>query len=89
MRYDAPMRRAVCTSLVLLTSACTVSDAVDSLSDESPPPVLGRPGWVRFSAGTGAWIGGGVGLVATVALLPITWPLSVNTPSLLIHTRLG
>lgn len=76
-RYHAPMRRAVCISILLLAPACSVSDAVGKLQADSPPAELGRPGWVRTSAGTGAWLGGVVGLAASVVLLPITYPLSL------------
>ena len=77
MLYHAPMRRAVCISAILLASACTVSDAVHVLEEENPPEALGRPGWVRTSAGTGAWVGGAVGLLASVVLLPFTYPMSL------------
>lgn len=64
-------------TILLLAPACTVSNAVDKLRDENPPQELGRPGWVRTSAGTGAWVGGAVGMLASVVLLPITYPLSL------------
>lgn len=77
MRYHGPMRRAVCIALLLLASACTVSNAVEKMQRESPPAELGRPEWVRSAAGTGAWIGGSVGLLVSVVLLPVSYPLSL------------
>jgi len=63
--------------LALLMSACTLPHAAETLASEAPPPELGRPGWVRESAGAGAWVGGVFGGVAAVVLLPVTYPLSV------------
>src|SRR5690606_12310977 len=59
-----------------LASACVVSETVSTLDRESPPSHLGRPGWVRATARVGAWTGAVVGAVASVALLPVTWPIS-------------
>jgi hypothetical protein len=64
-------------ALLFLLSACAVPQAVGSLQDRSPPPEFGRPGWVRTLAGTGAWIGGLTGGVVSIALLPITYPISL------------
>lgn len=69
-------RRAV-PVLVLLLSACTLPETVENLERESPPPELGRPGFVRIAARTGAWAGGAVGGVASLLLLPITYPISL------------
>ena len=77
MRYHSPMRRAVCGFLLLLASACAVPTAVDLLQDENPPAELGRPDWVRTTAGAGAWIGGVVGTLISVILLPVNYPLSL------------
>ena len=70
------MRRCF-PALFLAFAACTAPQVATDLGQESPPPELGRPGWVRFSAATGAWVGAGVGAVASVVLLPITWPISL------------
>ena len=60
-----------------LLQGCVVPRAVGRLQDLCPPPEFGRPGWVRACAGTGAWIGGVVGGVASIVLLPVTWPISL------------
>ena len=64
------------TGLCLL-AACAIPRTVARLQDRNPPPEFGRPAWVRFFAGTGAWIGGVVGGAASIVLLPVTWPLSL------------
>ena len=61
----------------LLLGACAIPNVIGGLDDRSPPPEFGRPGWVRVCAGVGAWTGGIVGGVVSVALLPITWPISL------------
>lgn len=58
-------------------SACSIPRTVERLQDRNPPPEFGRPGWVRASAGAGAWIGGVLGGVASVVLLPVTYPISL------------
>ena len=71
------MTRLIFTVPVLiLLSGCVIPRTVDRLQASSPPPEFGRPGWVRAMAGTGAWVGGVVGGVASIALLPVTYPLS-------------
>jgi hypothetical protein len=78
-------RRSLCGRLVaraaiataLLCPACAVTQAVDTLHYEAPPPELGRPGWVRGAARLGAWLGAAVGAVASIATLPITYPISL------------
>jgi hypothetical protein len=71
------MARPFFTALLLaLSSSCTVSQSIDNLAAECPPPEYGRPGYVRTCAGVGAWIGGIIGGVASVVLWPVTWPLS-------------
>ena len=70
------MRRSIALSALLL-SGCTVSHGIDTLASACPPPEFGRPLWVRFFAGTGAWIGGIAGGVVSVAALPITYPISL------------
>src|SRR5262249_44808592 len=58
-------------------TACSLPGTVDRLQGNNPPPEFGRPGWVRGSAGVGAWIGGIVGGVASIVVLPITYPISL------------
>jgi hypothetical protein len=70
------MRRTVVVSLCLLLGACAIPNSIEALSRRAPPPEFGRPAWVRFCAGTGAWIGGIVGGGASIVLLPVTWPIS-------------
>ena len=70
------MRGPVFT-FVLLAGACSVPQTIADLQDRSPPPAYGRPGWVRTSAGVGAWIGGVLGGAVSVVLLPVTYPLSL------------
>ncbi len=61
----------------LLLGSCALPTTIEALDDRNPPPEFGRPAWVRVSAGVGAWIGGIVGGVGAVVLLPITYPLSL------------
>lgn len=61
---------------VLMLGACSIPNTIEQLGDSNPPPEFGRPAWVRTTAGVGGWIGGIIGGVASIALLPITWPLS-------------
>ena len=71
------MVRRTCVSLLpLLLGACALTNGVDILDDRSPPPELGRPGWVRGCAAVGAWIGGIGGGVVSIVLLPVTLPIS-------------
>ncbi len=72
------MRRPSRWSLLpaLLLGACAIPNTVEQLGDSSPPPEFGRPAWVRATAGFGGWVGGVIGGVGAIALLPITWPLS-------------
>lgn len=70
------MRRSCFALLLLLCCSCAVTRTVDALEDRSPPPEFGRPAWVRTVAGIGAWAGAVVGGVASIVLLPVTWPLS-------------
>ena len=71
------MRAWTLGSVALLLSSCTLPYAAETLSQEAPPPELGRPWWVRGPAGFGAWVGGAVGAVAAVVALPVTYPLSL------------
>lgn len=70
------MRHLLLPALVLLAS-CTFGKALANLENESPPPELGRPGYVRGFAKVGAVTGGVIGAVVSVVLLPITWPISM------------
>lgn len=72
----SPMHRATLLCGFLSLSACATTDIVAGF-DRSPPPDLGRPGWVRTAAGVGGWIGGAVGGVVSIVLLPVTYPLSL------------
>ena len=71
-----PMRLPQCLLLSCLC-ACSAPKVVSDLDGESPPPELGRPGWVRVTAKVGAVAGAGVGAVASLILLPITFPISL------------
>lgn len=59
-----------------MLGSCALPTTLEALDDRNPPPEFGRPGWVRVAAGTGAWIGGIAGGVLSIALLPVTWPIS-------------
>lgn len=61
----------------LFLCGCAIPRAIDTLDDRCPPPEFGRPGWVRTLAGAGGWFGGIIGGVASVVLLPVTYPLSL------------
>lgn len=61
--------------LLLVLPACVVQRTVGNLQERCPPAEFGRPGWVRACAGTGAWIGGIVGGVFSIVLLPVTYPV--------------
>lgn len=70
-------RHLFIVSGLLLLNSCAIPRMVDRLHDTSPPPEFGRPWIVRFLAGTGAWVGGIAGGVVSVALLPVTYPISL------------
>lgn len=70
------MARALfCAVSLCVLPACAVPRTVALLQERSPPPEFGRPGWVRACAGTGAWIGGVIGAIGSVVLLPVTYPI--------------
>ena len=72
------MRTALLTVVALLPGCAvfeSVPNTVETYQQENPPPELGRPGWVRTSAGVGGWIGGVAGAAVSVVLLPITYPV--------------
>lgn len=62
---------------VLMFTSCAIPNTIEMLGDRSPPPEFGRPGWVRAVAGVGGWVGGIIGGVASIATLPISYPLSL------------
>lgn len=62
---------------ILLLGSCAIPNTIEMLGDSSPPPEFGRPLWVRTFAGIGGWAGGIVGGVASIATLPLTYPLSL------------
>ncbi|MEZ5963931.1 MAG: hypothetical protein R3F56_08820 [Planctomycetota bacterium] len=70
------VRRAAWICLFAV-AGCTLPETVENLERENPPAALGRPGFVRVGARAGAWIGGAVGGVASIVLLPVTYPLSL------------
>ena len=69
--------RCWATLSILCLGACSVPGTVERLGDTNPTPQLGRPAWVRAAATTGAAAGGAAGSVVSVALLPVTWPISL------------
>ncbi len=69
--------RALLLPFVSLFASCAVPSVIGRLDDRSPPPEFGRPGWVRVCAQVGAWGGGLIGGVASVVVLPVTYPLSL------------
>jgi hypothetical protein len=69
--------RALLCLFPLLLGSCAIPESIETLGETSPPPEFGRPFYVRFFAGTGAWIGGIIGGVASIVVLPITYPLSL------------
>ena len=58
--------------LLLIASGCAIPNTIEALGDRSPPPEFGRPGWVRAFAGVGGWIGGIVGGVVSIGVLPVS-----------------
>ncbi len=82
MRVYSKMWAAAAVPVLLLglsVGGCTASktSTVAALDAYDPAPDLGRPGWIRSTAGFAAWIGGGIGVVASLAFLPITYPTSL------------
>ena len=55
------MRRWFAVLLLAALPACSIGQVLTDLREESPPPELGRPGWVRYSARGGALLGAGTG----------------------------
>ena len=73
------MRRAPTLAGLLLAglASCSFPAVTANLREESPPPELGRPEWVTAPANVGSIVGGAVGGIASIVLLPITWPISL------------
>ena len=78
------MRSLACVLSVL--AACSAPQVVSDLG-EAPPPELGRPGWVRTSARVGAWLGAVPGAALSVALLPVTYPITLLADEPLGYSR--
>ena len=58
-------------AIVSERSPPAIPSTIEQLEDSSPPPEFGRPQWVRATAGFGGWVGGVIGGVGAIALLPI------------------
>ena len=71
------MKRTHFSVFGLLLGSCAIPNTIEGLDDRCPPPEFGRPGWVRVCAGAGAWVGGILGGVVSIATLPVTYPLSL------------
>ncbi|MBK8975708.1 MAG: hypothetical protein IPM29_07265 [Planctomycetes bacterium] len=84
MTSQSPLTRgrpAPVLAVLLLVGAasldgCSLPGTVAELTDQCPSPGGTRPGWVRAPARVGAWIGGALGAVVSIAALPITWPIA-------------
>ncbi len=68
-------------------ASCSFPAVTANLREESPPPELGRPAWVTAPANVGSIVGGAVGGIASIVLLPITWPISLLADEPLGHDR--
>jgi outer membrane biosynthesis protein TonB len=82
MRVYSKMWAAAAVPVLLLglsAGGCTASktSTVALLDEYDPAPDLGRPGWIRTTAGFSAWVGGAVGFVVSLAVLPVTYPVSL------------
>ncbi len=82
MRVYSKIWAAAAVPVLLLglsTGGCTANktSTLAALDEYDPAPDLGRPGWIRATAGFAAWVGGGIGVVASLALLPVTYPVSL------------
>ena len=76
MRIRAFLLLAV-VSLTGCSSFSKVVHTVDRQDRFGPPNDFARPGYVRYTARTGAWLGGVVGAFGSIATLPLTWPLTL------------
>ena len=70
------LRRLLLPTVLIAMSGCAIPSIVRSVHEHSPAAELGRPGWVQGASEAGAWVGGAVGAVFSIAALPLTWPLS-------------
>lgn len=62
-------------AMSLPAGGCSVAETIQRFDLENPAPELGRSDWVRGTAGVGAWVGGVIGGVASLVLLPVTYPI--------------
>jgi hypothetical protein len=74
---------------LLCLGACSIPSSIERLGDTSPPADFGRPGYVRALASLGAWVGGLAGGAASIALLPLTWPISAMCDENLVEDSRG
>ncbi len=81
------MFRRLALLVAFAVSGCTLPETVENLERENPPPELGRPTFVRIAARSGAWIGGVAGGVFSLALLPVTYPVSLLADCPLGYSR--
>ncbi len=72
---------------LLTLPSCSFPRVVHDLHTHAPPAELGRPGWVRGVARFGSWVGAVGGAVASVAVLPITYPISLLADEPLGYSR--
>ncbi len=72
-----PRRAVLVLSLAALMGGCSFSRVVGDLDRESPPQDLGRPAYVRYTARTGAWLGGLGGGLMSLVTLPVTYPITL------------
>ena len=70
------MRRPIFIPALLLLASCGATETFSRL-DQCPPAEFGRPGWIRACAGTGGFVGGVVGGIVSIALLPVSYPLTL------------
>lgn len=84
------IRAVLVLGLVTAFAGCSYSRVVGNLDRQDrvgPPQDFGRPGYVRYTARTGAWLGGLVGAVASIVTLPVTWPLTLVADEPLGYAR--
>jgi hypothetical protein len=76
VKRSTRLHRSLACGLLLAASSCTIPQVIDDLDRNGPPPSQGRPDWVRVPARIGAGLGAVVGGLVSIALLPITLPVS-------------